>query len=161
MALGRSESYVGHGRGTQTRVRKWLQGWAPVAAGTCVARVLGAGMTGDPAMLAMGCVEDIEVMPRKGRRIINHPENAQLQKGGRSKNGHHDGLDLTPQVKIFIITKFKPARIIQVFSKCSIVIMYNQHTSSYTRMLLGCFNLFQLNFSIFKRKKCEAVQVPF
>lgn len=63
MALGRSESYVGHGRGTQTRVRKWLQGWAPVAAGTCVARVLGAGMTGDPAMLAMGCVEDIEVMP--------------------------------------------------------------------------------------------------
>lgn len=48
---------------TQTQVRKWLQGWAPVAAGTCVARVLGAEMTGDPAMLASGCDEDIEVMP--------------------------------------------------------------------------------------------------
>lgn len=52
---------------TQTQVRKWLQGWAPVAAGTCVARVLGAEMTGDPAMLASGCEEDIEVMPVKNR----------------------------------------------------------------------------------------------
>lgn len=50
---------------TQTRVRKQLQGWAPVAAGTCVARVLGAEMTGDPAMLASGCEEDIEVMPAR------------------------------------------------------------------------------------------------
>lgn len=50
---------------TQTRVRKRLQGWAPVAAGTCVAKVLGAEMTGDPAMLASGCEEDIEVMPAR------------------------------------------------------------------------------------------------
>lgn len=34
-----------------------------MAAGTCVARVLGAEMTGDPAMLASGCEEDMEVMP--------------------------------------------------------------------------------------------------
>lgn len=53
---------------TQTQVRKWLQGWAPVAAGTCVARVLGAEMTGDPAMLASGCEEDIEVMPAMNTR---------------------------------------------------------------------------------------------
>lgn len=53
---------------TQTQVRKWLQGCAPVAAGTCVARVLGAEMTGDPAMLASGCEEDIEVMPAKNTR---------------------------------------------------------------------------------------------
>lgn len=52
---------------TQTRVRKRLQGWAPVAAGTCVARVLGAEMTGDPAMLASGCEEDIEVMPARNK----------------------------------------------------------------------------------------------
>lgn len=36
-----------------------------MAAGTCVARVLGAEMTGDPAMLASGCEEDIEVMPMR------------------------------------------------------------------------------------------------
>lgn len=39
-----------------------------MAAGTCVARVLGAEMTGDPAMLASGCEEDIEVMPRRDKR---------------------------------------------------------------------------------------------
>lgn len=72
MAPGRSESYAGHGPGTQTQVRKWFQGWAPVAAGTCVARVLGAGMTGDPAMLAMGCEEDIEVMPKRSRKMVKH-----------------------------------------------------------------------------------------
>ena len=55
-------------------MRKWLQGWAPVAAGTCVARVLGAEMTGDPAMLASGCEEDIEVIPRRDGRLINHLE---------------------------------------------------------------------------------------
>ena len=45
-----------------------------MAAGTCVARVLGAEMTGDPAMLASGCEEDIEVMPRRetGGGLINH-----------------------------------------------------------------------------------------
>lgn len=43
-----------------------------MAAGTCVARVLGAEMTGDPAMLASGCEEDIEVMPRRDRGLINH-----------------------------------------------------------------------------------------
>lgn len=42
-----------------------------MAAGTCVARVLGAEMTGDPAMLASGCEEDIEVMPRRDRGLIN------------------------------------------------------------------------------------------
>lgn len=36
-----------------------------MAAGTCVARVLGAEMTGDPAMLASGWEEDIEVMPKR------------------------------------------------------------------------------------------------
>lgn len=46
-------------------MNKWLQGWAPEAAGTCVAKVFGTEMTGDPAMLASGCVEDIEVMPGK------------------------------------------------------------------------------------------------
>lgn len=45
-----------------------------MAAGTCVARVLGAEMTGDPAMLASGCEEDIEVMPRKERKLISHLE---------------------------------------------------------------------------------------
>lgn len=40
-----------------------VQGCTPVDDGTCVATVLGAEMTGDPAMLASGCVEDIEVMP--------------------------------------------------------------------------------------------------
>lgn len=30
-----------------------------------MARVLGAEMTGDPAMLASGCEEDIEVMPKE------------------------------------------------------------------------------------------------
>lgn len=40
------------------------QGCAPVAAGTCVASVLGAEITGEPAMLAMGCVVEVmEVMP--------------------------------------------------------------------------------------------------
>lgn len=43
-----------------------------MAAGTCVARVLGAEMTGDPAMLASGCEEDIEVMPRRDRGLVNH-----------------------------------------------------------------------------------------
>ena len=40
-----------------------VQGCAPAAAGTCVANVFGAEITGDPAMLAIGCVADIEVMP--------------------------------------------------------------------------------------------------
>ena len=45
-------------------------------AGTCVAKVLGAEMTGDPAMLAIGCAEDIEVMPE--------------QRGGeKRKKDHH------------------------------------------------------------------------
>ena len=43
-----------------------------MAAGTCVARVLGAEMTGDPAMLASGCEEDIEVMPRRDGGLVNH-----------------------------------------------------------------------------------------
>lgn len=44
-----------------------------MAAGTCVARVLGAEMTGDPAMLASGCEEDIEVMPVRDRGgLISH-----------------------------------------------------------------------------------------
>lgn len=45
------------------------QGWAPVAAGTCVASVLGAEMTGEPVMLAMGCCEEevMEVMPERRR----------------------------------------------------------------------------------------------
>lgn len=45
--------------------REGFYGWAPVAAGTCVASVLGAEMTGEPAaMLPMGCVlAAIEVMP--------------------------------------------------------------------------------------------------
>ena len=43
-----------------------------MAAGTCVARVLGAEMTGDPAMLASGCEEDIEVIPRRDSGLINH-----------------------------------------------------------------------------------------
>lgn len=43
-----------------------------MAAGTCVARVLGAEMTGDPAMLASGCEEDIEVIPRRHSGLINH-----------------------------------------------------------------------------------------
>lgn len=38
-------------------------GCAPVAAGTCVPRVFVEEMTGDPAMLPSGCVEDIDVMP--------------------------------------------------------------------------------------------------
>lgn len=45
-----------------------------MAAGTCVARVLGAEMTGDPAMLASGCEEDIEVMPRQDSKLIHHLE---------------------------------------------------------------------------------------
>lgn len=56
---------------TRTWARKRLQGCAPVAAGTCVARVLGAEMTGDPAMLASGCEEDIEVIPKNERRLVN------------------------------------------------------------------------------------------
>lgn len=40
-----------------------------MAAGTCVARVLGAEMTGDPAMLAIGCEEDMEVMPESKKKI--------------------------------------------------------------------------------------------
>ena len=45
------------------------QGCAPVAAGTCVASVLGAEITGEPAMLAMGCVVEVmEVMP-EGRQM--------------------------------------------------------------------------------------------
>lgn len=55
-----------------TQVRKWFQGWVPVAAGTCVARVFGAEMTGDPAMLASGCEEDMEVMPERKNRVITH-----------------------------------------------------------------------------------------
>lgn len=39
-----------------------VQGWAP-AAGTCVARALGEEITGEPATLARGCDEDMEVMP--------------------------------------------------------------------------------------------------
>lgn len=39
-----------------------FQGWAP-AAGTCVARALGEEITGEPATLARGCDEDMEVMP--------------------------------------------------------------------------------------------------
>lgn len=35
-----------------------------------MARVLGAEMTGDPAMLASGCEEDIEVMPTRDRSHI-------------------------------------------------------------------------------------------
>ena len=38
-------------------------GCAPVAAGTCVPRVFGEEMTGDPAMLPRGCEEDIDVIP--------------------------------------------------------------------------------------------------
>ena len=38
-----------------------------MAAGTCVARVLGAEMTGDPAMLAIGCEEDMEAIPERQR----------------------------------------------------------------------------------------------
>lgn len=34
-----------------------------MTAGTCVAKVFEAEITGDPAMLANGCVEDIDVMP--------------------------------------------------------------------------------------------------
>lgn len=37
-----------------------------------MARVFGAEMTGDPAMLASGCEEDIEVMPRRDKRMVNH-----------------------------------------------------------------------------------------
>lgn len=34
-----------------------------------MARVLGAEMTGDPAMLARGCEEDIEVMPTGNKKV--------------------------------------------------------------------------------------------
>lgn len=72
MALGHSESWAGRGHGhTLTQVRRWLQGWVPVAAGICVAKVFGAEMTGDPAMLANGCAEDIEVMPKRERSFIS------------------------------------------------------------------------------------------
>lgn len=40
-----------------------VQGWAPAAAGTWVARALGEEITGEPATLARGCDEDMEVMP--------------------------------------------------------------------------------------------------
>lgn len=65
----RGASWPGHGHEHKlTEVRGGgVQGWAPVAAGTCVARVLGAEMTGDAAMFARGCEEDIEVIPETQR----------------------------------------------------------------------------------------------
>ncbi len=45
-----------------------VQGWAPVAAGTCVARALGEEMTGEPAMLAIGWDEDMDVTPPTGKQ---------------------------------------------------------------------------------------------
>lgn len=47
-----------------------VQGWAPVAAGTCVARALGEEMTGEPAMLAIGWDEDMDVTPPTGKQTI-------------------------------------------------------------------------------------------
>lgn len=74
---------------TKKRVRKQLQGWAPVAAGTCVARVLGAEMTGDPAMLPSGCEEDIEVIPARngGRGVLLTGQ--ELENGGHSAKMTH------------------------------------------------------------------------
>lgn len=50
--------------GNSTEQANPLQGCAP-ATGTCVATSVGEGMTGEAVMPAMGCDDDMDVIPPK------------------------------------------------------------------------------------------------